>query len=174
MKRAREDGNALYEELTDFTSNFFKDSLDAMPTLDNPPRLMVEEAIDDGCFYDTFISCLKEDHELTIENSEFPRLFTEALIDTYLAHVKMTPYQNFIQGEMLEQNSTATSRLVEMLDHALDEHRLALASALTQRFKESFAEIESDAEDDVADESDNSLDEDEEEEESESEEEDSE
>ena len=168
MKRAREDGNALYEELTDFTSNFFKDSLDAMPTLDNPPRLMVEEAIDDGCFYDTFISCLKEDHELTIENKDFPRLFTEALIDTYLAHVKMTPYQNFIQDEMLEQNSTATGRLVEMLDHALDEHRLALASALTQRFKESFAEIESDAEDDVADESDDSL-EDEEEEESESE-----
>lgn len=172
MKRAREDGNALYDELSDFTANFFKDAMDAMPTLDNPPRLMVEEAIDDGCFYDTFTSCLKEDHELAIENSEFPKLFTEALIDSYLAHVKMTPYQNFIQDEMSEDNSAATGRLVEMLDHALDEHRLALASALTQRFKESFNEIESDAEDDVADESDDSLED--EEEESESEDEDSE
>ena len=168
MKRARDEGNALYEELTDFTSNFFKDCLDAMPTLDNPPRLMVEEAVEDGCYYDTFISCLKEDHELTIENSEFPKLFTEALIDSYLAHVKMAPYQSFIHKEMADQNSTATTRLVEMLDHALDEHRLLLASALTQRFKESFAEVESDAEDDV-DESDDSLEDEEEEEESESE-----
>lgn len=173
MKRARDEGNALYEELTDFVANFFKDAMDAMPTLDNPPRLMVEEAIEDGCFYDTFTSCLKEDHELAIENKEFPRLFTEALIDTYLAHVKIVPYQDFIMKDMSEENATATGRLLEMLDHATDEHRIALASALTQRFKESFAEIESDAEDDVIDESDESLDE-EEEEESESEEEDSE
>jgi hypothetical protein len=140
MKRARDEEDAVIDAVIDFTANFLKDAVDDLPELNNPPRLMVEEAVDEGAFFETFVTCLHEEHELVIENNEFAQHFTSTLIDAYVAHNSMGVYKRAVTAQASDGVTQLVNKYFDSLEETLHEYRVALAGALARRFKQSFTE----------------------------------